>query len=71
MSGFLCASVSLWWSLVLCWRTASLPKIPVVAGELPVEEAGVEGLGFGDIGGGEFQVNEGIAHRVESFELEW
>ena len=34
----------------------------VVIGEFPVEEAGVEGLGFGYVGGGEFQVNERVSH---------
>jgi hypothetical protein len=39
--------------------------------ELPVEEAGVEGFCFGDVGGGEFDVTEGICHSGESFELKW
>jgi len=36
----------------------------VVVGGLPVEEGGVEGFCFGDVGGGEFDVTEGISHAV-------
>jgi hypothetical protein len=31
--------------------------------ECPGEETGVEGLGFGQVGGGEFQMTEGICHE--------
>src|ERR1017187_5781837 len=35
----------------------------VVVFKGPAEEAGVELFGFGDVGGAEFEVNEGIGHR--------
>jgi hypothetical protein len=43
----------------------------VHVGEFPVEEAGVEGFCFADVGGGEFDVTEGICHGGESFGLKW
>ena len=36
----------------------------VVVGVGPAEEAGVEVFGFGGVGGREFEVHEGVCHRV-------